>query len=558
MTVTTSYPGVYIEELPSLVHSITPAPTSIAVFVGYTHPFLTKQTLTAVQLFSFADYQSNFGGFFSSPFLPDYVGQAVYQFFLNGGPTCYVVGLPVQGQAYYDAGAVQTETVEPATATIAQGSVSLDFTALQPTGVAATPPVGFGMTVGLSNITSDSKYADITITYSPLATGTPGGTVETYRRVGLTTTDTTTIYKADGSTDYVTLTALLPSKLATVAVTGVGASTTWSTAPSTAPSFDYPTGSVPSAGWEIMNLPDFGQVFAEGASLDKVSVFNLLVTPGVSDNSVASQCVAYAELKRAFYIMDTPSSSTTTGSGASEVKWDANDFVQNAAADIAAYAVPISINAGLYYPWLQTTDPVTGAPSLSPPSGYVAGMFGQEDNNEGVWKSPAGIETTLLGTTGVDPNGLMTDPQQGVLNNNAVNCIRQFPGVGTVIFGARTTAGADLAQQQWKYVAVRRTALFIEQSLYANLGWAVFQGNSQPLWDALVQETTAFMLSLFRQGAFAGTTPSQAFLVQCDSTTTTPTDVANGVVNLLVGFAPLVPAEFVVVQIAQLAGQAQS
>ena len=129
-----------------------------------------------------------------------------------------------------------------------------------------------------------------------------------------------------------------------------------------------------------------------------------------------------------------------------------------------------------------------------------------------------------------------------------------------MVFGARTTAGADAntAQQQWKYVAVRRMALFIEQTLYANLTWAVFEPNAAPLWNALTQEVTAFMLSLFRQGAFAGDTPSQAFLVQCDATTTTRPTSANGIVNILVGFAPLVPAEFVVIKIAQLAGQAQS
>jgi phage tail sheath protein FI len=154
----------------------------------------------------------------------------------------------------------------------------------------------------------------------------------------------------------------------------------------------------------------------------------------------------------------------------------------------------------------------------------------------------------------------MTDPQQGILNEHAIDCLRQFPSIGTVVFGARTTAGADAntAQQQWKYVAVRRMALFIEQTLYANLGWAVFQPNATPLWNALTQTVNAFMLGLFRQGAFAGDKPSQAFVVQCDSTTTTPADVANGTVNILVGFAPLVPAEFVVVKIAQLAGQAQT
>ncbi|HME65640.1 MAG TPA: phage tail sheath subtilisin-like domain-containing protein, partial [Streptosporangiaceae bacterium] len=219
---------------------------------------------------------------------------------------------------------------------------------------------------------------------------------------------------------------------------------------------------------------------------------------------------------------------------------------------------PVSINAAVYYPWLQTADPVTGQTILMPPSGFVAGIYGQTDNSQGVWQSPAGLQTALTGTTGVDPNGVMTDPQQGILNTNAINCLRQFAGSGTVVFGARTTAAADVAFQQWKYVAVRRMALFIEQSLYANLGWAVFQGNAQPLWDALTQEVTAFMASLYRQGAFAGDTPKDSFLVQCDATTTTQQDVNNGVVNVLVGFAPLLPAEFVVIQIAQLAGQTQS
>src|ERR1700744_5845200 len=124
MPVSTSYPGVYIQELPSLVHSITAAPTSIAVFVGYTHPFRTKQFGTAIQLFSFADYQSNFGGFFSCPWLPDYVGQAVSQFFLNGGATCYVVGLGAQ--EYYDvsgpSGPQPMGPMVPATAAVPEGT----------------------------------------------------------------------------------------------------------------------------------------------------------------------------------------------------------------------------------------------------------------------------------------------------------------------------------------------------------------------------------------------------------------------------------------------------
>ena len=250
--------------------------------------------------------------------------------------------------------------------------------------------------------------------------------------------------------------------------------------------------------------------------------------------------------------MDTPSSEAPG--------WDVNSIIEDFGQSTALTpAPPLSTNAAVYYPWLQTTDPVTGAsPVLAPPSGYVAGIYGKTDSAQGVWQSPAGLQTTLTGTTGVDVKGMMTDPQQGILNNNAINALRQFPGAGTVVFGARTTAATNISFQQWKYVAVRRMALFIEQTLYANLTWAVFQGNAEPLWNALTQEVTAFMLSLFRQGAFAGDTPKNSFLVRCDSTTTTPQDQANGIVNIVVGFAPLLPAEFVVVQIAQLAGQTQS
>jgi len=188
----------------------------------------------------------------------------------------------------------------------------------------------------------------------------------------------------------------------------------------------------------------------------------------------------------------------------------------------------------------------------------VAGIYASTDSSRGVWKAPAGLATTLLDTTGVVSTGVMTDARQGVLNNIGVNCIRSFPGTGTVVFGARTLVSANQAYQQWKYVPVRRMALFIEQTLKTNLTWAIFEPNDTPLWVALRVSIEGFMLSLFNQGAFAGTTPSDAFQVKCDSTTTTPDDVGNGRVNIIVAFAPLRPAEFVIVKIAQLAGQAQS
>jgi uncharacterized protein len=535
MTVTTSYPGIYIQELPSLVHTITPAPTSIAVFVGYTNPFRPGTNYrTAIPLFSFADYQASFGGFFSSPWQPDYVGQAVFQFFQNGGPTCYVVAL--QAQNYYDSTGKVLGQVGAANVTVQATGGTITFTALQPVGVPAAAPgtgtVGIPLTVAFSNIQSSSAdtpndTADIIITY--------GTTVETYRKVQIAN--------------------LVPTLQNSGLVTVKPSDKLTAYPPAGSHPLGYDSlaqGQIPPApGNTVMNPVDFEPVFQEFASLDKVPIFNLLATPGITFSQITSEAVAYCERKRAFYIMDTPAPEVSG--------WDVNSIVEDFSQSTPlSPAPPLSINAAVYYPWLQTADPVTGAPMVAPPSGFVAGIYGKTDSSQGVWQSPAGLQTTLLGTTGVDAKGVMTDPQQGVLNLNAINCLRQFPGIGTVVFGARTTAATNPAFQQWKYLAVRRMALFIEQTLYANLGWAVFEGNSTPLWNALTQEVTAFMLSLFRQGAFAGDTPSKAFLVQCDSTTTTDQDIANGVVNILVGFAPLLPAEFVVVKIAQLAGQAQS
>jgi len=153
----------------------------------------------------------------------------------------------------------------------------------------------------------------------------------------------------------------------------------------------------------------------------------------------------------------------------------------------------------------------------------------------------------------------MTDQQQGVLNPLGVNCLREFTGSGTVVFGARTMVTANPAlSNMWRYVPVRRMALFLEQTLYNSLGWVVFEPNDEPLWAAIRTSIEAFMLGLFRQGAFQGSTPSEAFQVKCDSQTTTQADIDNGIVNIVVAFAPLKPAEFVVIKIAQLAGQTQT
>ena len=195
------------------------------------------------------------------------------------------------------------------------------------------------------------------------------------------------------------------------------------------------------------------------------------------------------------------------------------------------------------------------------PCGVVAGVIARTDTQRGVWKAPAGIEAAVAGVFGTSVNGQQTtliDADSATLNPVAVNVIRDVPGVGPVVWGARTMDGRDLLASQWKYLPVRRLALYIEESLYRGTQWVVFEPNDEPLWAQIRLNVGAFMHSLFRQGAFQGTSPRDAYFVKCDKETTTQDDINRGVVNILVGFAPLKPAEFVVLKIQQLAGQIQT
>ena len=526
MPITPTYPGIYIEELPSNARTIRGAPTSVTVFVGYTHPFKTRNFNKAVQLFSFTDYEREFGGLYASGIFDSNVAYAVNQFFLNGGSNAYVVGLQA---GYLDSSGASVGPVTPPTATIG----GIVFTALEPTDRIA-------MRVTINNLkttTAADDTADIIISY--------GSRVETFRGVEISTAK---IEAAIGTaaapvSSLVTISPLVPGGNYGTAFTAANQTPLVATPPGTfATTF--------SAG-------DFIAVFQQDTTLDKVDIFNLLAIPGVSDNSVWSAALAFCERKMAFGIMDPPRDAAADPQAAAV----SSGLTLPLIADQMTTIIPKSINGALYFPYLRTTDPLTSTDIELPPSGYVAGIYARTDVNRGVWKAPAGLETTVNNTVGVVERGRMTDMRQGTLNPIAVNVLRTFPGLGsTVVFGARTLQGADIntAFQQWKYVPVRRMALFIEQTLYRNLGWVVFEPNDEPLWIAIRTSIEGFMVSLFNQGAFQGQKPSQAFLVKCDSSTTTQTDIDNGIVNIIVGFRPLKPAEFVIIKIAQLAGQVQS
>ncbi|HEY6390955.1 MAG TPA: phage tail sheath subtilisin-like domain-containing protein [Bryobacteraceae bacterium] len=527
MPITPTYPGLYIEELPSNAHTITAAATSITVFVGYTHPFKTRSFGTAVLLFSFTDYEREFGGLYASAIVEHDVAYAVNQFFLNGGSVAYVIGLNPQTLDKNGA-VVLPGPIPQATATVG----NIVFTAREPADVIPMKVTvnNLKATVPLGNL----DIADITIAY--------GTQAETYRAVTIAGDTKAPNYidnrfKDPGS-------GLLLSGLVTVASTGGGYGTTITPADHQPFVITLPAGFATT-----FSEKDFIDVFQQDRAIDKIPIFNLLAIPGVADNAVWSAALSFCEGKRAFVILDPPEQAAA----------DSSTPKLPAIGDIIAdQKLPTSVNGALYFPYLLSLDPLTGNPIELPPSGFVAGIFARTDLNRGVWKAPAGLETIINNTIGVVARGRMTDQRQGTLNPVGVNCIRTFPNAGTVVFGARTQVTANPSFQQWRYVPVRRMALFIEQTLLMNLGWAVFEPNDNPLWVALRTTVENFMLSLFNQGAFQGSTPSKAFRVTCDGTTTTQQDIDNGVVNIIVAFAPLKPAEFVIIKIAQLAGQTQA
>jgi phage tail sheath protein FI len=328
----------------------------------------------------------------------------------------------------------------------------------------------------------------------------------------------------------------------------------------TSPGFGVQTTSVP--GGNGTGLPTSTDLIGAPASftgiyaLLKVDLFNLLsipdatralpsnpasLDPAVNPQAIYSAAITLCDQRRAFLLVDPP---PTASSVTAAVDWKSTGLGSTDG------------NGAAYWPRLRAADPLNMNNLRSfAPSGAVAGIIAATDGSRGVWKAPAGINAALNGVQGLTYQ--LTDPENGLLNPLGLNSLRTFPVYGSVVWGARTLAGADALASQWKYVPVRRMALYLEESLYRGLQWAVFEPNDEPLWAAIRLNVSSFLQTLFLRQAFQGKTPDEAYFVKCDGETTTQTDIDNGIVNVLVGFAPLQPAEFVVIQIEQLAGQAQ-
>jgi phage tail sheath protein FI len=285
--------------------------------------------------------------------------------------------------------------------------------------------------------------------------------------------------------------------------------------------------------------PDTQQLQAGLQALDTVDLFNLLVVPGVTMSAAVALAADYCQARRAFLIVDAPVEAKTP------------EQIEQAVRDLTLAS---KSSAAIYYPWIRMADPLDDSqPRLSAPSGTIAGLIARTDASHGVWKAPTGTEANLKGVVSLERN--LTDVENGRLNPHAINCLRSFPTYGLVAWGARTLAGDDQNASEWKYINVRRLALFLEQSIDRGIQWTVFEPNDEQLWAQLRLNVGAFLQNLFRAGAFQGSTPRDAYFVRCDSTTTTQNDIDAGVVNVIIGFAPLKPAEFVVITLRQLAGQ---
>ena len=539
-----TYPGVYIQEVENPVHSVMPVPTSATAFVGRARrgPDGSLGGDGPALIHSFDDFQRVFGGLWAdSP-----LSYTVTDFFLNGGADALIVRL-------HNGARAATVTL-PA----AGGANSLQAKSKGAWGNNLRVRVEYVLAADIPS--SDPRYKMIADKVAD-----PNGVADPMELFNLS------VYDGDSGTTEKLMNLTANSGTRTInkvlkdessLVTCADPETSWPAKPQTSSDLKIPNkpwwdddnaGSFTSADvnsgndGDALEASDYVGDEAKQTGifvLEKADIFNLLVIPpDTADGDtlidpVLMTAQAYCERKRVILLVDPPSS------------WTSKD---DARQGIPISGLASSANAGHLLPTHQESR--SAAPE--PDRGLHAQRHGSRhhrgtDRQRGVWKAPAGLDATMSGVVALTVS--MTDADNGELNPLGINCLRTLPAAGHVVWGACTMAGDDRLMSQWKYLPIRRTALWIEETLYRNTQWAVFEPNDEPLWSALRLNIGTFMHDLFRQGAFQGQSPKDAYFVRCDSTTTTQADIDRGIVNIIVGFAPLKPAEFVVLYIQQIAG----
>ena len=527
MPVSLTFPGVYVEELPSGVHTITGVATSITAFVGAAAQGPVNEP-TVIN--SFADFERQFGGLWTD----SEMGYAVRDFFLNGGGQAIIVRV-VHGAAAATL-SIGQDSSPPASPLDSPLSSSFGSLILQAANEGA-----WGNSVSVT-IDHQTKATNDILLFNVAAVQTDanGKIVAQEKFLNVSVDPKNPRYVATVLDQNSNLISVQQDSGGNYEVPGIR--------PQEVQSAALKNG---SDGGSLQDIDITGPGTEDGKkglyALQKADLFNLLCIPPYNGEdvnpAVIAAAAAYCEKRRAFLLVDAPSSWTD--------KTKAVNGFRNSGVGT------VSDHAAVFFPRLEEADPLQDNNiDVFVPCGAVAGVFARTDAQRGVWKAPAGQDASLVGVADLSVH--LTDDENGELNPLGVNCLRQFPIIGPVVWGSRTLQGADQLASIWKYIPVRRLALFIEESLYRGTQWVVFEPNDEPLWAQIRLNVGAFMQDLFRQGAFQGSSPSKAYLVKCDSETTTQNDIDNGIVNILVGFAPLQPAEFVVIQIQQLAGQVQA
>lgn len=596
MAISPTYPGVYISETASIPHVVTPATTNLTAVLG---SFPQGSTTEAVLVTSWAQFAAQFGALTTSSSLAAY---AVWQFFQNEGVGAWIVRLD-EGSTPASvtiATQINPPTQPPQASSPSPGSpVAITLTASSPGTWARDLVAGFAPSGPASR--PDPTHVDFTVQGpDPTAPPPAAGAAPTLRV--LKTVANISLLEADRTT------TISPSQLASIitnasdyftAVAAPAAAAPAAPAPPPAPAGSAapaapaaPAGAAPatttgagaaSAAAPTPNTPatmstagtdgtlDVGSAvsteLATGSRLDQIApaVFNIMCIPELVTLTASAQQGSIAaahdfcEERQAFLVVDPPGPATAAASS-SAASVD-NVGTTKGMDELVAWGGTLltqhNVAAATYYPWVQISDPVTQLPRFVPPSGTIAGVYAATDVARGVWKAPAGVEATMEGVLAL-ADTTINDTVNGELNVMGINCLRTFPLYGSIVWGCRTLAGSDVGANAFKYVPVRRLSDFIEQSLQQSLRWAVFEPNGPALWSSISLEVTSFMAGLFANGAFAGSSAAQAYTVACDATTTSPANMLSGVVNVNVGFAPVDPAEFVMLNVQINAASAAS
>jgi uncharacterized protein len=507
MPVTPTYPGVYIEEIPSGVRTITGVATAITAFIGQAIQGPVNQP---VRIQSFAEFERNFGGLW----IASAMSYSVQQYFLSGGSDAVII------------------RVTGNNAQKGRGNF----------GDLALEAKSEGAWINGLIVTIDKQVANqndetlFNLTIKRIAQEEPELKtidLEKFRNVSTDANNPRFVTK------------VLEQESSLVSVNG--------TAPPRVTEVQE-TAKVKFQGGNDGDAPTYTEFLGSFSdqtglyALEQADLFNLLcIPPNKRDTAVADnpggqdllrKALAYCVNRRAILIVDPPSG------------W-------RKPADVISGIDRLNLrspNSVIYFPQIMMPDAKREFRlEAFPPSGIAAGIYARTDVQRGVWKAPAGIDAILTGVNQLSYK--MTDGENGQLNPLGINCLRSFPVYGNIVWGARTLAGADALASEWKYLPVRRLALFLEESLYRGTKWVVFEPNDEPLWSQIRLNIGAFMNNLFRQGAFQGKTPAEAYFVKCDKETTTQNDINLGIVNIVVGYAPLKPAEFVILKFQQMAGQ---